>query len=351
MAARQARAPSSARKLAALARQRRGSDNSTMQGIRTNAAAVMLGVSPNTLRSWERRYGFPRPLRSPGGHRLYGLVEVQALRIALDETHNVSSAIAIARERGDGPSSPLRLSSAFSNFDEEAANRLLEQSLAVRSCERTIEEVLLAALEALALTGESEAGEERISAEYEFAWRHASGWLAAQRRLTPPATRPEGVLLIDASAPCDLDALHGQALELMLRRAGLRTLALGAGVEPTRLGRALRALGPDALVLSGRRMSLDGIGRLVYAVRSRAQALAVFDFRGAIPHTGASTIVRLGDRPTEARERLLSALARKDGDCADTAGTRRRGPASPGRTVGARRSAALGVSRAGGARG
>ena len=31
-----------------------------MNGIRTNAAAVMLGISPNTLRSWERRYGFPQ---------------------------------------------------------------------------------------------------------------------------------------------------------------------------------------------------------------------------------------------------------------------------------------------------
>ena len=44
-----------------------------MNGIRTNAAAVMLGVSPNTLRSWERRYGFPQPQRSPGGHRQYAL--------------------------------------------------------------------------------------------------------------------------------------------------------------------------------------------------------------------------------------------------------------------------------------
>ncbi|MCW3050584.1 MAG: MerR family transcriptional regulator, partial [Solirubrobacterales bacterium] len=32
--------------------------------IRTNAAAAMLGVSPNTLRSWERRYGFPEPRRT-----------------------------------------------------------------------------------------------------------------------------------------------------------------------------------------------------------------------------------------------------------------------------------------------
>ena len=50
-----------------------------MSGIRTNAAAVMLGVSPNTLRSWERRHGFPQPHRSPGGHRQYSLNEIESL--------------------------------------------------------------------------------------------------------------------------------------------------------------------------------------------------------------------------------------------------------------------------------
>ena len=58
----------------------------------------MLGVSPNTLRSWERRFGFPSPRRSAGGHRQFELTEIESLRQALEETHNVSSAISIARE-------------------------------------------------------------------------------------------------------------------------------------------------------------------------------------------------------------------------------------------------------------
>src|SRR5438309_5196936 len=98
-----------------------------MSGIRTNAAAAMLGVSPNTLRSWERRYGFPRPQRSPGGHRQYALAEIEALKLTLAETQNVSSAVSLACERGEGPASPDRLAGAFSRFDEEAANRMLEE--------------------------------------------------------------------------------------------------------------------------------------------------------------------------------------------------------------------------------
>jgi DNA-binding transcriptional MerR regulator len=274
-----------------------------MPAIRTNAAAVMLGVSPNTLRSWERRYAFPQPLRSPGGHRLFELAEVEALRSALQETRNVSSAIALARERGSGPSSPTRLGAAYAAFDEEAANRLLEESLAVRSCERTVEEVLLPAVAAL------EGPEPVLSAEYEFGWRHATGWLSAQRRLAAPASRADAVLLLDATGPGDLDSLYSQALELALRRAGVRTLSLGAGVEAAQLGRALRALAPDALVLSGRRLSLDGIARVVYALRSVVPEATVFDFRGAIPSSGASTVQRLGERPVEATGRLLAALA------------------------------------------
>lgn len=274
-----------------------------MHGIRTNAAAAMLGVSPNTIRSWERRYEFPQPHRSPGGHRQYSLAEIEALRTALAETHNVSSAVSLARERGEGPSSPARLAVAFAAFDENRANRLLEESLTLRSIERTIEEVLLVAM------GELEAPGERPSAEFEFAWRHATGWLSALRRLVPPAHRDEGVLVFDASAALELDALHAQALELILRRAGIRTLALSPAVDPGRLGRALRALEPRAVVLTGTRVSLDAIGHLVYAVRSVARGAVVFDYRGAVPDSGASTVCRLGAQPTAARDLLLARLA------------------------------------------
>ena len=118
-----------------------------MTTVRTNAAAVMLGVSPNTLRSWERRFGFPTPRRTAGGHRQFDVRELEALRQAFEQTHNVSSAVRLARERGPGPASSRRLRSALSRFDEEEADRVMEESLTVRSVERTVEEVLLPGVE------------------------------------------------------------------------------------------------------------------------------------------------------------------------------------------------------------
>jgi DNA-binding transcriptional MerR regulator len=272
----------------------------------------MLGVSANTLRSWERRYGFPRPRRSPGGHRQYALGEIESLRATLAETHNVSSAIALARQRGEGPSSGSRLAAAFAAFDEDKANGLLEESLALRSVERTIEEVLLPAVSA-----QCEA--ERATAAFEFGWRHATGWLSAHKRLASGASRADGLLILDPWTPLNVETLHAQALELVLRRAGLRTLSLSPATDRGRLGRAIRALEPRAVVLCGR-APLDDVARLIYAVRSIGGKVTVFDFRGAVPDTGASTVVRLGDSATAARDRLLEAL---DATRASAAGSAR----------------------------
>jgi hypothetical protein len=272
--------------------------------IRTNAAAAMLGVSPNTLRSWERRFGFPEPKRTAGGHRQFDLAEIEALRAAFEETQNISSAVSVARERGTGPASPARLQSAFGRFDEDGANRLIEESLTVRSVERTIEEVLLPSVEALA-----PAHNTPPTPEYGFAWRYATGWLAATQRLAPPAARPEGILVFDASRAPEAEALQAQALELVLRRSGLRTLTLTADSDPSRLAHAITALDPRAVVLTGHGASLDALGRLVFTARRVAgEDVAILDYRGAIPHAGSSTVEALPDMPLAAREAILVRL-------------------------------------------
>ncbi len=268
-----------------------------MSGIRTNAAAELLGVSPNTLRSWERRFGYPSPRRTAGGHRQYDLAELEALRRALLETHNISSAIQVARQRGEGPSSAARLIDAFDRFDEIAADRVMEESLAVRSVERTVEELLLPGLELAA-------NREAREAELELACRWATGWLHAARRVAPPATRQEGVLLFDSSPALGLEGIQVQALELGLRRAGFRVLLLSVGLAQERMARAVRALDPSALVLCGSGATLDVLGRLVYAVRQTGSTAPLFEYRGSMPVSGSHNIPTLGAAPSEAVRNL-----------------------------------------------
>lgn len=271
----------------------------TTDVITTTAAASILGVSTNTLRSWERRYGYPRPRRSSGGHRRYALDEIQGLRQAMAETHNASSAIELARKRGAGPASAARLLAALGDFDQPQADRLLEESLALRSLERTVEEVLLPAL----AEHESDTGP---TAEYELAWRYGMDWLSALSRQAPPREKKLDVLLFDASTPCDLDALCAQALELFLRRTGVSTGRLTPRVERSRLGRALRDLQPRAVIVTGRRFSLDTITRIVYTVKSMRIPPLVLNYRGVIPEK--AVVDQLDDSPLAARDAVLDAL-------------------------------------------
>src|SRR5690606_15004759 len=107
--------------------------------------------------------------RTAGNHRNYELVELQTLRDALAETGNISSAIELARQRQAAPASGNSLIAAFESFDEGAADRAIEESLAVRPLERTVEELVLPAIDKLAADPEREA-------ELEFACRWATGW-------------------------------------------------------------------------------------------------------------------------------------------------------------------------------
>lgn len=244
--------------------------------------------------------GYPRPRRTPGNHRHYELGEIEALRDALRETGSIAAAVEVARLRGRGPASPARLLSAFDRFDEAAADRELEESLALRTLERTLEEVLLPALEMAAARSTEDPA-------LEYASRWATGWLHGARRLAPPASRDEGVLLLDSGSALGLEAVHAQALELCLRRAGLRVLLLSARLAERRFAAALRALAPSAVVLCGEEARLDVVGEPLRRALRGAGARA-FAYRSARLVGGRDGLAVLGERPAEASARLLLAL-------------------------------------------
>jgi DNA-binding transcriptional MerR regulator len=273
-----------------------------MAGIRTNAAAEVLGVSPNTLRSWERRYGFPKPRRTPGNHRNYELVELQTLRDALAQTGNISSAIELARQRQSAPASGESLQVAFESFDEDAADRAVEESLVVRPLERTVEELLLPAIDKLA----ADPGRE---AELEFAARWATGWLHGARRLASTASRPAGILLLDSSRGQEAEAVHAHALDLALRRAGFRVLMLSDELPEQRLERALAALAPTAIVLCGPGADTPSAVKLIRRIRDAGIDAPLFGFRasGLI----GDAVPSAGDTPTEVTGMLNADLRRR----------------------------------------
>lgn len=301
-------------------------DDACGVGIRTATAAEILGISASTLRTWERRYGYPAPLRTSGGQRLYDRAEVEALRDAFAETGHAASAVALARGRGGStPPSVTRLCSALGAYDEEQADRVLAEALAGAGLEATLEELLLPAVDALASEGEPPGGAwsglSGGSPEHALAVRWAAGWIAAQRRLVAPAFRADGILALDAGGP---DVLHVAALEVALRRAGLRVLVLPVTLDPARLQRAITVLDPTLVVLGGRGAELDVVGRAVHASRrARGERVAVCDFRGAV--SGATTVPRVGPGLRAARDAILARVAERPLDVPEVAPAAHRG--------------------------
>ena len=184
-----------------------------MRTLKTSEAAAVLNVSPNTLRAWERRFGYPKPQRSPGKHRLYTHGEIAALRDALQEGLSISSAISRARESVAADTHVLV--GALAAYELERADAAMEGALALRSVERSVEEVLLPSLE--------EIGDRHGTDSRAVGARRPLGRRVAAARPAPARRRAPGRrgLIGDATRDeLDPDALALRALELCSARIG-----------------------------------------------------------------------------------------------------------------------------------
>lgn len=77
------------------------SDASDKPTLSIGAVSQATGIPRETLRTWERRYGYPDPERNEAGHRVYRLATVARLRTikeALDVGHRPGEVIGLSRD-------------------------------------------------------------------------------------------------------------------------------------------------------------------------------------------------------------------------------------------------------------
>jgi DNA-binding transcriptional MerR regulator len=274
-----------------------------MRYLKTSEAATLLNVSPNTLRAWERRFGFPKPQRSPGQHRLYTHGEVAALRDALQEGLSISSAVSRAREGLAADTSSLI--GALSSFDGERADSAIEAALSLRTVERSVEEVLLPSLDEIARRYSAE------SAAWAFAAHWGSDWLRRATRLAPPPVRELSVIVGDASRDeLDPDAPYIRAFELFCVRAGIKVLSLSArGIAG--ISDAVTVHRPNMVVVAGTYLDDDMVARWAYAIRLSVGALPIAIYRRSPQRvrmrTTGNTV--LPPEAAEAQRELLAVMA------------------------------------------
>ena len=255
-----------------------------VRSLKTSEAATLLNVSPNTLRAWERRFGYPRPQRSPGKHRLYTHGEIAALRDALHDGLSISSAVSRAREGLSADTDALV--GALSSFDRERADAALEAALALRSLERSVEEVLLPVARRGRRAGTAPSPPSGRSPR-----AGAASGCAARSRLAPPPVRPVSVLRRRRHArrarPRRAPRPRARAARRARRRARLTALSV-RGVA--RHGRPARRRRPDVVVIAG-----------AHAPRRRGRALGLRRALGRRP---------AADRPLPPRPPRHRACAR-----------------------------------------
>jgi DNA-binding transcriptional MerR regulator len=270
-----------------------------MRTLKTSEAAGLLNVSASTLRAWEQRFGFPQPRRSPGHHRRYTYGEVSALRDALEAGLSISSAVSVARDTTGWDKHALV--SALTAFEADRADRAMESSVALRTLERSLEDVLLGALEVIRQR------KGLASAAWAFATRWCSDWLLRARRFGAGPARRGGLLIGDASvSPLDPVRPYVLALELCCVRSGIEVLSLPVQAS-ARLDEAADVVSPDVVVIAGDEAPDDEVARWAYGVRECAGRVPFVLYRRAL--VGDSVPTRrqvLAPSPVHATTELLA---------------------------------------------
>ncbi|SEM55607.1 MerR family transcriptional regulator [Streptacidiphilus jiangxiensis] len=247
------------------------SDTAREAGLPTGEVARRLGVSPVTLRSWERRYGIGPAARDHGHHRRWtpadiarlegmcaltarGLPPAEAARICLDGPTPAVDASLPATAPGqpdrreptphEGMTGRVRgLVRAADRLDAPTVQALLAAAVDELGVEAAWEEVIAPSLRAAGRRWAA-VGESYIEVEHLLSW-HVSAEL---RRRAVPIPRSGPVALL-AAAPGEDHTLPLDALAAALTARGIAFRMLGASVPPAALAQGLRRLGPAAVLL------------------------------------------------------------------------------------------------------
>jgi methanogenic corrinoid protein MtbC1 len=225
----------------------------TEVALRVGELAQRLGVSPETLRAWERRYGVLRPARTAAGYRLYGPEdEARARRMvaligdgwaAARAARTIAGEAAVTAPDVDAPALGARLEEALLDFDAGRAHALFDRLVESHPRPVVLEEAVLPALRAI---GDGwEAGSVSVAQEH-FASDLLSGRLRGLSRGWEDGAGPRAVLACPSAERHDLGLL---CCGLALREQGWRVTYLGADTPVGALAQAVERMRPQAVVL------------------------------------------------------------------------------------------------------
>ncbi|GAB4545068.1 MAG: cobalamin-dependent protein [Anaerolineae bacterium] len=234
------------------------------------AVCMRTGITPATLRAWERRYGLPAPNRTRHGYRLYSERDVALLMWLIQQTENgvsigqavnqlanmlvngIDPVVHRANEPTQpiqsGPRSPESISREMTNtllaLDERQADQLFNEASALYTLETTLISVLRAALHGVLALRRS--GDAPITAE-RFALNYSRQRLLHMIQITPSALRTNSPV-VTIGFPGEHNELDLLILGLLLRRAGWSVVHLGTELDPVMVQPALNGMHAGAVL-------------------------------------------------------------------------------------------------------
>lgn len=280
------------------------------------------GLSPRTLRSWERRYGVPVPQRDPRGRRLYSERDVVLIRWLTEQVARgitIGRAVAMLAAERAGATRPapasvdldrlqLRLLQAIDWMDEDEATRTIQLALDTLPLERVMLDLLQPVLYRVGDLWV--AGRVSVASEH-FGTHIVRSILSDLLRRAGPPSRPQHVLV--GCAPGEEHDIGSLILALLLRRAGFRVTYLGASLEAEGLRADLDRIRPDALCLSATTQSAaDALRGMYSALDAQDGCVLAYGgnaFRGEEAHTVPG--LHFDGTVLEAVQQLTAALERQ----------------------------------------
>jgi len=257
-------------------------------GIGIAAVERDTGINKETLRVWERRYGFPTPERDASGERLYPPDQVQRLRLVkrlLDAGHRPGHVVTAPLQElvallapqepvpgleAEAPEVAEALA-LLQGHHVDGLRRLLSQALLRRGLAAGVIDVLAplaARVGELALGGELQLFEERL---HEEALQRVLR--QAMQAMPAPASSDGRPRLLLATLPGETPVPGLLMAEALLSLEGAACLSLGTQMPPAQLAPAAAVHRARAVVLAfGGHLSHRAVHDGLAALRERLPA-------------------------------------------------------------------------------
>ena len=280
-----------------------------------SSVSTLLGIPVPTLRSWERRYGFPAPARTSGRHRRYSMEEVELLRSLRDEItrgHPAREAVHLILhgQTNEGARRGRHVEdflAAAMHLDPERLRRTLDAAAEALGVEAAIRDIALPAMRELG--SRWKAGTCDVANEH-LATEAVRAWLARLSTLSPPPFRAGAIVL--ACGPKDLHSVGLEGFGVLLARRGWPVRVLGPLTPAASLTTAVRAAQARAAVITSQRNVTRRAAVEAVAAASAIPGVVAFYAGNAFATPSARRDVAgtyLGDDVVHAVDVLESTLA------------------------------------------